>query len=175
MKIKSCQECTVNTSNGLAKFTYFENDFRLFFPGEVANDEAIKYLVLYDKISNSVTVDGRAPHDYKVLATLHEYICQGRQFEELANVQGDVSEFRCSLVESFILNDPLITQHFDVVTYAKSRLLMFNFLIKENLNPELNDMFKESDSFEIAETLLQNMGDFFQQEQSKSHIKELDD
>ena len=34
---------------------------------------------------------------------------------------------------------------------------------------------KESDSFEIAETLLQNMGDFFQQEQSKSHIKELDD
>ena len=35
--------------------------------------------------------------------------------------------------------------------------------------------FKESDSFEIAETLLQNMGHFFHQEQSKSHIKELDD
>jgi len=35
--------------------------------------------------------------------------------------------------------------------------------------------FKESACFEVAETLLQNMGDFFQQEQSKSHIKELDD
>ena len=32
-----------------------------------------------------------------------------------------------------------------------------------------------SAGFEVAETLLQNMGDFFQQEQSKSHIKELDD
>ena len=35
--------------------------------------------------------------------------------------------------------------------------------------------FKESDSFEVAETLLQNIGNFFYQEQSKSHIKELDD
>ena len=108
------------------------------------NDEAVKYLVLYDQSTGDITVDSRAPKDYKDLAALHEAICQGHQHEDWAGLADTDKEERCSCIEDMIFEECSIMFTRNQLEYFKGRLAMYDFLIKHNLNPEMKKSFELS-------------------------------
>ena len=110
----------------------------------ISDNEAVKYLVLYDNATSGITVDKRAPIEYKELAVLHEAVCQGHQHEDWAGVQNDNSEYRCSHIEENIFEECIFMQNYDLSDYFRKRALMFSFLIKYNFNPELRLSFIKS-------------------------------
>lgn len=114
--------------------TVEEADFSRYIKRDIT-----PYLVWYDSIKNSVTVDERADNNYIKYATIHECICCGK-YGHLAR-QTEDPELRCSEIDMMLIES---MPEEDGYAYAKKRIDMFKAIISENLRPEMEDVFKKS-------------------------------
>lgn len=114
--------------------TVEEADFSRYIKRDIT-----PYLVWYDSIRNSVTVDERADDSYIKYATIHECICCGK-YGHLARPTED-PELRCSEIDMMLIESMPEEEGY---TYAKKRIDMFKAIISENLRPEMEDVFKKS-------------------------------
>lgn len=114
--------------------TVEEADFSRYIKRDIT-----PYLVWYDSIKNSVTVDERADNSYIKYATIHECICCGK-YGHLAR-QTEDPELRCSEIDMMLIESMSEEEGY---AYAKKRIDMFKAIISENLRPEMEDVFKKS-------------------------------
>lgn len=114
--------------------TVEEADFSRYIKRDIT-----PYLVWYDSIKNSVTVDERADDSYIKYATIHECICCGK-YGHLARPTED-PELRCSEIDMMLIESMPEEEGY---AYAKKRIDMFKAIISENLRSDMNDVFKKS-------------------------------
>lgn len=95
-------------------------------------------LVKYDPSTETVTVDKSAPAFYKKNAALHEAICCGGYKHLGPDIKGLE---RCGKIDIELTSE---MKNWEKIVYLTNRIEMFEFLIKHNLNPGLNEMFETS-------------------------------
>lgn len=109
-------------------------DYSGYFGKEITDS-----LVQYDPGTNTVTVDERANEFYVRYAAIHECICCGK-YKHLAPRTIEPQK-RCAAIDKMIiLSMPYVQRRF----YVEERIEMFETLLERNLNPNLNDSFRES-------------------------------
>lgn len=95
--------------------------------------------LIYNGDDGVVYVDERADDEYIKYAALHEAICQG-PYKELAP-KCDNPNCRCLEIDKKIIG---LMPYEERGEYARKRIAMFNLLLDKNINPGLNNLFKES-------------------------------
>lgn len=97
-----------------------------------------EYLVYFAN-DGRVFVDERADDEYVKYAALHEAICQGA-YKDLAPKCSNPN-CRCFEIDKMIIG---LMPYEKRGPYATKRIAMFNLLLDKNINPAMNDIFKES-------------------------------
>jgi len=89
-------------------------------------------LVMYDKASDTVTVDSRVDDFYAKYATIHECICCGK-YGYLAPEVQDEKE-RCAAIDAMLMSTMSPS---DRSRYIQQRIEMFETMLARNLNPSM--------------------------------------
>ena len=105
-------------------------DFSTLLPDDLKDNPAAKFLVRYSD-ATGVTVDSRAPQEYRELAALQLEICHGNNpiLDSWAGIETGQDDFmRCRLAEEKILSSGITEQRgVNRNQYAKQRRQMFAF------------------------------------------------
>ena len=120
--------------------SYIEANFSLLpeiIKMGAASDEDVKFLVFYDKTSGTVTVDERAPREYKELSALHAVALHNHDYEDWAwSGSFEDEEDISSAIESTIYETQSIMFKYDLSRYYLYRQLMYEFMLMNDMNSE---------------------------------------
>ena len=107
--------------------------------GAESEDNMPDSLVLFDPASQTITVDKNASKFYTKYAALHKCICCGH-YPELAPEVDDPNK-RCGEIDKMLLDSMAESEK---KLYLAKRIEMFESLLENNLNPPLEQSFRES-------------------------------
>ena len=122
---------------------------RADFVSQYGSDSLIYFVS--NEAGDMVVVDERADDTYVKYAAIHECICQGR-CKHLAPEIADPNK-RCGEIDKMIVAAMPET---DRKTYVEKRIEMFETLLDQHLNPNLDPLFVESEK--MMRELLDEMG-----------------
>ncbi len=100
--------------------------------------EGSEYLVYFAN-DGKVFVDKYADKEYVKYSAIHEAICQG-EYKDLAPKCSNPN-CRCFEIDKMLIG---MMPYKERGEYAMKRIKMFSLLLEKNMNPALNDVFKES-------------------------------